>query len=82
MQFYAKGASVAKLPSGMMQVTVEYYRAAHDEEPARVVMSAIYVVANTDALHAKVVHQLQALKEAADDLDQPLTVVDTVLGTI
>jgi len=79
MAFTAKGSALAHLPSGMMQVTVNYYA---DEEPDKVVLTHSYIVNGKAALQAKVNKQLEALKTVKDEAQDPLSVVNVVIGTI
>lgn len=77
--FTARGAALVRLPSGLLQITVEYVR---DEEPTKVMLTQVYVVADKPALLAKVNAQLTAMKQAQDDATAQLNVVGKVLGTI
>jgi len=77
--FTAKGTALVKLPSGLLQIMVDY---SADDEPTKVILSQVYVVADKDALVAKVTAQLTALKQAQDEAAAQLHIVGHVIGTI
>jgi hypothetical protein len=79
MAFRAIGRAVAKLPSGLLQVTVEYVA---DDAPEKVLITHHYIVADKQSLHAKVTAQLDALKMAQDEEQSEFNVVGEVLGVI
>jgi hypothetical protein len=77
--FIAKGSALVKLPSGMLQITVDYFT---DAEPTIVILQQAYVVVDKDALLAKVNAQLTSMKQAQDEATAQLNIVGQVLATI
>ena len=62
--FTAKGAALVKLPSGLLQISVEFFA---DAEPTKVILRQNYIVADKEALIAKVTAQLTSMKQAQDE---------------
>lgn len=77
--FTAKGAGLVRLPSGLLQITVDYFA---DSEPLVAILSQVYIVADKDALIAKVTAQLTSMKQAQDEATAQLNIVGVLLGSI
>lgn len=79
MAFKAKGLSLARLPSGLLQAGVEYFT---DDEPEKVILTHHYIVANRATLNAKVAAQLAALKDGQDEATEDLNIIGQELGRL
>jgi hypothetical protein len=79
MAFRAVGAALVRLPSGLLQITVDYFA---DSEPDHAILSQAYVVADKDALIAKVTAQLTSMKQAQDEATAQLNIIGKLLGSI
>jgi len=78
--FRAVGAGLVHLPSGMLQVSVDYFVVGEEQESK--VCSHVYIVTDRAALLGKVTAQLDLLKQTQDDRARELNIVGQELGNI